>query len=156
MYPPINQTYWYRALLHQLKWVQNFRWDVPPTNWTQYYRALLHQVTLTCGRMQTYPGQMYPHPPLIAPSGTEPYYTRSNDCKISDEMYNPPANQTQCYRTLIHHVSLACGGMQTHSGQMYPPIDPSATEPYYTMSVWHVAECWHTQVRCTPPLPNWP
>ena len=76
------------------------------------------RVSLPCGRMQIYPGQMYPpklnlvvqstttpgqfdmwknadiprsdvHPLLIKPSGTEPYYTRSNDCKISDETYTP-------------------------------------------------------------------
>ena len=30
-------------------------------------------------------------------------------------------------------------------------IEPSPTEPYYTMSVWHVEQCRHTQVKCTPP-----
>ena len=36
-------------------------------------------------------------------------------------------------------------------GQMYTPsIEPSATELYYTRSVWHVTECKFTRVRCTP------
>ena len=30
-------------------------------------------------------------------------------------------------------------------------IKPSCTQPLYTRSVWHVEECRHTQVRCTPP-----
>ena len=29
-------------------------------------------------------------------------------------------------------------------------IEPSATEPYYTMSVWYVEKCRCTQVRCNP------
>ena len=32
-----------------------------------------------------------------------------------------------------------------------PLIKPHATEPYYTMSVWHVEKCRCTQVRCTAP-----
>ena len=31
-----------------------------------------------------------------------------------------------------------------------PSIEPSGTEPYYTRSVWHVAECRHAQVICIP------
>ena len=75
---------------------------------------------------------------LIYPSAIELYYTMSL--------------QTSWYRAPLHQVGLTCGWMQTYWGQMYScPINPSATEPYYTMSVWHVAECGHTQVRCTPP-----
>ena len=50
----------------------------------------------------------------------------------------PQANQTQSYRALLHNVSFTCGRMQRYPAQMYLPpplIDPSATEPYYTMSV---------------------
>ena len=37
---------------------------------------------------------------------------------------------------------------------VHPPlIQPSATELYYTMSVWYVEECRRTQVRCNPPQP---
>ena len=81
----------------------------------QSYIVVLNHVSLTCGRMQVYPGQMYTAR-LTKPSGTVPYYTRSrktNEFKISDEVYTYPL-------------------------QMYPfplLIDPSATEPYYTMSV---------------------
>ena len=164
------------------------------------------------GRMQPYPGQMYP-PLLSEPSATEPYYTMSvwhveeYRCTLvrctphlikpsSTEPYCtmsvwhvdkcihiqvrhtaqsnpvlqspttpcqfdmwknadvpssnvPPTNQTQFYRTLLHHVSLACGQMYTYPGQTYPPIKPSATELYYAMSIWHVDECIHIQVRCT-------
>ena len=102
----------------------------PHTNWNWWYRALLQQVSLTCSRMQTYPVQMYTSW-LIEPSGTAPYCTRSkktNEFKISDETYTYPV-------------------------QMYPYhllIDPTATESYYTMSVWHVTACRCTKVRCMP------
>ena len=36
------------------------RSDVPHSIKPSGTEALLHQVSLTCGRMQTYPGQMYP------------------------------------------------------------------------------------------------
>ena len=98
------------------------------------------------------------HPPLIEPSATELYYTMSvwyaEECRYTQVRCNlHPGNQTQSYRVLLHHVSLTCARMQTYPGQMYPLlIKPNATEPYYTMSVWHVEECRHTQVRWTPPL----
>ena len=79
--------------------------------------------------------------PLIYPSATELYYTMSL--------------QTSWYRAPLHHVSLPCGWIQTCWGQMYSsPIDPSDTEPYYTMSVWHVEECRHMQVTYTSPSIN--
>ena len=66
----------------------------PLANQTYWYRALLHQVSLPYGRMQIYPGQIgrctpalikpsvtehvhradVPHPQLIKPTGTEHYY----------------------------------------------------------------------------------
>ena len=115
--------------------------------------------------MQIYPGQMYPLPNsnLLVQSPITP-----GQMSLKFEMrWTTPVNWTQCYRALIHHVSLACGRMQTHSGQMYPAqltlmlqspttlhiFEPSGIEPYYTRSVWHVTECRCTQVRCTlPPL----
>ena len=51
------------------------RYIIPP-NWLSWYRAIVHHVSLICGRMHTYPGQMYPTP-WIAPSSTKPYYTMS-------------------------------------------------------------------------------
>ena len=96
---------------------------LPPINQPRCYRALLHHVSLTCGRMQTYPGQMY-HPPINT-NGTEPYYTMSvchlEECRCIQVRCNPP---------LL--------------------IKPRGTEPYYTKSVWHVEESRCTKVRCTP------
>ena len=67
------------------------KWDVSATHETQCFRDLLHNVSLTCGRMQTCP----------------------------NEMYCP--NQTQCFRALLHNVSLTCGSMQTYWNEIYPP-----------------------------------
>ena len=94
----------------------------PPTNQTQCsYRALLHHVSLTCGI-----------------------------CRHTQVRCTSPTNQTQwSYRVLLHHVSLTYGSMQTYPCEIYlPPIDPSGTEPYYSMSLCHVEACRHTQVRC--------
>ena len=103
----------------------------PSLNWTYWYRALLHQVSLTCGRMQMYPGQMFPTP--IKPSGTEPYYTRSvwppsppsidpsgTEPYHTRSCWSPSLNWTYWYRALLHQVSLTCGKMQTYPCQMYP------------------------------------
>ena len=160
-----------------------------PGHQTQSYRALLHHVSLTCGRMQTYPSQMYT-PRLIEPSATELYYTMSvwyvKECRCTLVRCNPyPGNWTQCsFRTLLHHVSLTCGRMQAYPGQMYTPtrqplcyrallyhvnltcgrmqtypgqiyhpqVNPSGTEPYYTLSVGHVEAGRHTQDRCIHPV----
>ena len=84
----------------------------PPAHQRQCSRALWNQVSLTCGRMQTYPGQMYLQPLLIKSSVTEHYYTRC-----------------------VWH-----GRMQTYPGQMYLQpllIKSSVTEHYYTRCVWH-------------------
>ena len=96
----------------------------PPANQTKWYKALLHQVSLTCGRMQMYPGQMYP--PLIKPSGTEHYYTswvwHVEECRHTQVRGTPtPANQTKWYKALLHQVSLTCQRMQMYPGQMYLP-----------------------------------
>ena len=94
-----------------------------------------------------YPGQMYPPPLLIKPSVHSPTTPGQMSAKFQMR-HTPPTNQTQCYRALIHRVSLACGRMQTYSGQMYPPqltlvlqstttpclLEPGGTEPYYTRS----------------------
>ena len=96
-----------------------------PANWTQCsYRALLHHVSLTCQSMQAYPGQMYtPHKPILG-------------------LQSPT---TPCQFDMWKDAGIP-------RSDLHPPlIEPSAIEPYYTMSVWHVAECRCTQVRCTPP-----
>ena len=81
------------------------------------------------------------------------YYTISvqhvGECRDTKVRRTPPTNLTQCYIALQHNVSLTCERMQMYPGQMYtsPLIEPSATELYYTMSIWYVAECRYTQVR---------
>ena len=127
------------------------RSDVPhplitPSGTDPYYTMSVWHVE-ECRHMQvTYTT------PSINPSGTEPYYTMSvshmEQCRHTQVRCTPPANWTQCYRALLHHVSLICGRMQMYPGQMYTPtqvIEPSPTEPCCTMSVWHVAAC-----TCTP------
>ena len=92
--------------------------------------------------------------PQIDPSASEPYYTMSawhvEACRHTQMRCISP-NQTQCFIALLHHVCLTCGSMQTYPNEMYSPIKPSASEPYYTMSVWHVEACRHTQMRCISP-----
>ena len=123
------------------------------THQTQCFRGLLHNVSLTCGSMQKYPNEMYP--PKLIPV-LQPYYTMSvwhvEACRHTQIRCIPP-NWSQCFRALLHHVCLTYGSMQTHPNEMYPPIKPGASEPYYTISIWHVEACRHTQMRCIPP--NW-
>ena len=95
-----------------------------PGNWMQSYRVVLHHVSLTCGRMQMYPGQMY-IPLQIKPSSTELNYSMSVwyviECRCTQVRWIPtttPTNQTLCYRALVHHVSLKCGRIQMYPGQM--------------------------------------
>ena len=127
----VTPTNWITASeTYYTMWVWHYknadvpRSDVPPTNQTQCFRALLHHVSLTCGQMHVNPGQMY-----------------------------PPTHQTQGYWPLLHHVSLTFTRIQMYPGKTYPPtqlIEPSASQPYYSMRVWHVQECRWTQVRWTP------
>ena len=93
--------------------------------------------------------------PPIKPSASEPYYTMSvwhvEACRHTQMRCIPP-NWTQCFRALLHHVCLTCGSMQTNAKwDVSPLIKPSASEPYYTMSIWHVEAWRHTQMRCIPP-----
>ena len=106
--------------------------------------------------MQTYPGDMY-HPlaswTVVLQSPTTPSdfdIWQSADIPSSGVSL-PLANQAEWYRALLHHVSLTYGRMHTYPGQLYPTpwIDPSSTEPYYTMPVWHVQEYRHMQVTYT-------
>ena len=130
MYPPLiepraTKPYYTMSIWHVDKciWTQV---RCTPVNWTKSYRALLHHFSVTCTRMQMYPGQMYP--PLIKPSATELYYT-----------------------LFIWHVD-ECIWIQIR----YTPcqIKPRATEPHYTMLVSHVNECICIQSRCTHPTPT--
>ena len=80
-----------------------------------------------------------PHPLLIEPSVTEHYYTRSNEFKISDEMYLSPP----CLLNAVLQSPMTPGQFDMwknadvpRSDVTPPPLmEPSATEPYYTMSV---------------------
>ena len=102
-------------------------------------------------------------PSLIEPSATEPYYTRSvshvKECRHTQVRCTLPTLWTQCYRVVLHHVSLICDRMQMYLGQMYHPlIKPSGTDPYFSAptiephgteayctrcQVSHVEECRH-------------
>ena len=71
---------------------------------------------------------------------------RITDVNRSDITPQPPLIKPQCYRALLYHVSLTCwknAGIP-RSDVHSPLFEPSATELYYTMSVWYVTEC-----RCT-------
>ena len=127
--------------------------------------ALLHHVSLTCGRMQTYPCEVY-HP-SINPSGTEPNYTMSlwyvEACRHTQVRCIPlliAPGATEPYYTMLQSPTTPCKFDMWESADisrsyLHPlPINPRATEPYYTMSVWDVEECRHTQVRSTPST-NW-
>ena len=128
----------------------------PPTTpaiWTSCYRALVHHVSLICGRIQTYPGQMY-IPTLIKPSAlTEPYYIMSVSHVVRSDVHplltNP--NVTKPYYTMsVWHME-ECRHTQVRCNPSGPPIIPNTTQLYYTISVWHVGECRDTQVRSPPP-----
>ena len=93
-----------------------------------------------------------PWPPLI-PTTTQLYYMISvwhvGECRDIQVRSTPSTNWTQCCIALQHNVSLTCERMQMYPGQMYtsPLIELSATELYYTVSIWYLAECRCTQVR---------
>ena len=99
-------------------------WDISLCNWPLWYRALLHHVSLTCGRMQAYPAQIY-----------------------------TPTNWTQCYIALLHNVSLTCERMQMYSGQMYTPhsLNPvlqSCTTPCQS-NMWQNADVPSSELFAT-------
>ena len=112
---PPNQAILYRALLHQdsMTYLQNAlvpSADCPPANHAHIYRALLHQDSMTYYRMCWY---LVPidDSPLIEPTSTEPYYTRTvwsiTDVLVpSANWLLPPANQAQVYIALQHQDSM--------------------------------------------------
>ena len=178
---PSSDIWWPRAERPHI-----FRWNVPTD---EMYKALLHQVSLTLPPLPqlnlvvqspTTPGEfdMWQNahiprsdvPPLIEPSGTEPYYTRwvwhvaecictqvrctpllikpngsepyytrSNEFKISDEMYPPP-----CSLNAVLQSPMTLGQFDMWKNADVPPpllVKCSVTEHYYTRQVWNVAEC---------------
>ena len=115
-------------------------------NWTKSYRALLHQVSLTFGRMQMYPAQMYPLPQwhLVVQSPTTPGHV--------DPL--PQWNLVLQSPTTPGQFDMWKNADIPRSDCNPPPsMETSGTEPYNTISVWPVEECRCTQVRCTPT--NW-
>ena len=106
----------------------------------------------------------FPHPQLKEPNGTKPYHTRSHKGKISDERYthlliNSSIN-TPCQFSILKDAGIKspttpCQFDMWNNAcvprwDVHPLlIEPSATKPYYTMSVWYVEEGRCIQVRCT-------
>ena len=121
-----NETQCFIALLHHVCLtcgsMQTYPNEMYPPNQTQCFRALLHNVSLTCGSMQTYPNEMYPP-------------------KLIPVLHSPT---TPCPFDMWKHADIPKWDVSSL-------IKPSASEPYYTMSVWHVEACRHTQMRCISP-----
>ena len=128
--PPTNQTYSYRAWLHQICFTyKRMHIALPPSNWTYSYRAWLHHIHFTYRRMHIYPGLTY-----------------------------PPTNWTYSYRAWLHHIHFTYRRMNAHMprADIPPPlIEPTATEPDYTTYISHIEECtyaqgWHTPLLIKP------
>ena len=123
-----------------------------PPNWSQCCRALLHHVHLTCGSMQTYPNEMYLHSwnPVLQSPTTPSLLNMWKHADTPKWKLLPQSNPviqsptTQCQFDMWKHADIP-------KWDVSPQIDPSASEPYYTMSIWHVEACRHTQMRCIPP-----
>ena len=97
---------------------------------------------------------------LIECSATEPYYImsvwhvegyRHNQVRCTPPLIKPGAPKgltTSCQFDMWKNAGIP-------RSDVHPSlVNPSATELYYTMSVWHVGECRHTQIRSTPLLIN--
>ena len=131
----------------------------PPLIKPQCYRALLHHVSLTCGKNADVPRSDVPAPAnqilvvqiptsspqlnLMVQRPTAPGQFdmwKNGDIPWSD-ILSPSLNWTQCLQSpttpgQFHMWKNA----DAYPGQMYTPqlFEPSATELYYTMSVWYV------------------
>ena len=102
-----------------------------------------------------------PPPPLIKTSATEPYYIMSvwhvEECRHTQVRCTSPCSlypvlqscTTPCQFDMWKNADVPRSDVTPTQ-----VMEPSATEPYYTMSVWHVAECRWTHIRCTLPT-NW-
>ena len=96
----------------------------PPAHWTQYYRVVLHHVSShveECRCTQVKCTLPLPQLNLVVKSPTTP-------CQF-DMWKNAGIPRSDVHPQLI---------------------EPSATELYYTMSVWYVEEYRCTQVRSSP------
>ena len=97
------------------------------------------------------------HPQLIEPSTTELYYTMSvshvEECRCTQVRCTLPLPQLNL---VVQSPTTPCQfDMWKNAGiprsDVHPQlIEPSATELYYTMSVWYVEEYRCTQVRSSP------
>ena len=123
--PSATELYYTISIWYVEEWrCTQVRSNSPTTspNCTSCYRALVHHVSLICGRISTYPGQMF-IPKLIKCSAlTQPYLFISiwhaEECRCTQVTYTPLTHQPKCYRALLHHVTLTCGNMQTYPAQM--------------------------------------
>ena len=121
-----------------------------PPNQTQCFRALLHHVCLTWGSVQTYPNGMYP---LIKPSA----YSPTTPCLF--DMWKhadiPKWDVSPLIKPSQGPTTLCLFDMWKYADipkwDVSPLIELSDSEPYYTISIWHVEAYRHTQMRCIPP-----
>ena len=126
--PSPTEPYYTMSVWHVEEWRHTQVRCTHPTNWTQCYRVLLHRVSLICEKMQMYPGQIYTHcslNPVLQSCTTPCQFDMWKNADVLRSDVNPyPDNRTQCsYRSLLHHVSLTCGRMQTYPSQMYTPTN---------------------------------
>ena len=143
-------------------YTKKMNWDTfaqmyPLANWMQYYRALLHHISLTCTRMQTYPGQMYT--PCSWTQCHRAYYTMPVWYVATDIQVR--CNTTPRWVLLqnpTHHVSLTCGRMQTYPGQMYTShwltLVLQSPTTLCQFDMWKNADIPRSDA--TPPPPNQP
>ena len=94
------------------------------------------------------------HPQLIEPSATEWCYTMSvwyvEEYRCTQVRSTPQSNLVVQNPTILCQFDMWKNAGVPRSNVHPLLIEPSATELYYTMSVWHVEECRCTQIRCTP------
>ena len=78
------------------------------------------------------------YPPLIEPTCTEPYYTRT--VLYCRNAYITPTNWAHLYRALLHLDSMTYYRIYCYLVWIdcHPLlIETTCTEPYYTRTVWH-------------------
>ena len=156
--PTANQTQVYRALLHQ---DSISYWEImtnpgqmnPPLIEPKCTEPYYTRTVLAIEKSWHTQGRW--NPMLNEHKFTEPYCT--NTVLAMEKSRHTrgrwtPTNQLQVYRALLHQNSITYGEIETHSGQMNPPllIKPKCTEPYYTRTVLAIEKSWHTQGRWTP------
>ena len=102
--------------------------DIPKWDVSSQSNPVLQSPTtqcFTCGSMQTHPNEMYPP-------------------KLIPVLHSPT---TPCLFDMWKHADIPKWDVSSL-------IKPSHFEPYYTMSLWHVEACRHTQMRCISTNPT--